>query len=154
MSDSLPPAVQREQLLRFADALDCRSKALARDDCGDWAIEGKHGHIYACPEGFQLCFVSRYGVNEWDGAGPHIDDYDRAKRLLMFANLAQDGTGEGIFFLDRLPNESEAAAIRDVFGILRRKQLSDEQLTVLRERGKALARAAKNTVPEPCHPQL
>jgi hypothetical protein len=138
MSEPFPPAVQREQLLRFAEAIDCRARALARDECGDWAIQGKQGHIYACPEGFQLCFVARYGVNEWDGDGPHIEDYRLAKRLLMFANLAQDGTGEGIFFLDRLPNESEAAAIRDVFGILRRVKVSEEHRLAARERMKAL----------------
>jgi hypothetical protein len=59
------------------------------------------------------------GVNEWDGDGPHLEDYHRAKRLLIFANLVQDGTGEGVFLIDRLPNESEAAVVRDVFGILR-----------------------------------
>jgi hypothetical protein len=59
MSDFFPPAKQRERLQQFVDALDCRAKALIRDECGDWAIQGKQGHIYACPEDFQLCFVAR-----------------------------------------------------------------------------------------------
>jgi hypothetical protein len=87
--------------------------ALRRDECSDWRINGKQGHIYAVPEGFQLVFFARNGVNEWDGDGPHIEDYVRAKRALIFCRLAQDGTGEGIFFLDRLPTPNEAQAIRD-----------------------------------------
>jgi hypothetical protein len=97
MSDSFPPAMQREQLLRFAEAIDCRARALARDECGDWAIQGKQGHIYACPEGFQLCFVARYGVNEWDGDGPHLEDYHRAKRLLCSLISLRTAPAKGYF---------------------------------------------------------
>ena len=47
-----------------------------------------------------------------DGAGPHIEDYVRAKRNLIFCRRAQDGTGEGIFFLGRMPTPAEAEIIR------------------------------------------
>jgi len=138
--DNYPPKVQRPALEALAASLDSRSSALRRDECGDWSINGKRGHIYAVPEGYQLCYITRYGVNEWDGDGPHVEDYFGAKRRLIFCRLAQDGTGEGIFFLDRLPTEAEAEVIRDVFEILRRKHYTEEQLAVMRERGQALAK--------------
>ena len=49
MPDIFPPIKQRPELLRLAEALDSRSAALRRDDCGDWAIWGNNGHIYAVP---------------------------------------------------------------------------------------------------------
>jgi hypothetical protein len=93
---------------------------LKRDEAGDWLILGKRGRIYATPEGFQIVYFARWGVTEDDGDGPHVEDYLHAKRKLIFCRLAQDGTGEGIFFLDRLPAEAESEVIRDIIGILRR----------------------------------
>jgi hypothetical protein len=141
-----PPKKQKLLLLELATALDSRSSALRRDECGDYRINGKRGYIYSSPEGFQLCYFARNGVTEWDGSGPHIEDYLSAKRQLIFCRLIQDGTGEGIFILDRLPVPDEAAIIREVLHIPRRKQLSEETLVELRERGKLLAasRTGKN----------
>jgi hypothetical protein len=93
--DIFPPVKQRLALLAFAEATDSRPSCLRRDECSDWRINGKRGHIYAVPEGFQLCYFSRCGVTDWDGDGPHIVDYDHAKRHLTFCRLSQDGTGEG-----------------------------------------------------------
>ena len=97
------------------------------------------------PEGFQLCYFARCGVNDLDGDGPHIEDYNHAKRQLTFCRLSQDGTGEGIFFLGQLPTDAEAAVIRDVFGILRRKHYTDEQLASMRERAQDLRNTAETT---------
>jgi hypothetical protein len=82
MTDIYPPAKQREALLKLVEALGCRDNALRRDECSDSRINGKQGWIYAVPKGFQLFFFAREGVNEWDGAGPHIEDYVRAKLAL------------------------------------------------------------------------
>jgi hypothetical protein len=54
VADIFPPPKQRPALLTFSKACGTRASALRRDECGDWAIFGKHGHIYAVPEGFQL----------------------------------------------------------------------------------------------------
>jgi hypothetical protein len=149
MSDLFPPTKQRPALLAFAEALDSRPAALRRDECNDWRISGREGcSIYAVPEGFQLQFDSRYGVNDWDGEGPHVQDYAKAKRSLAFCNLRQDGTGGGIFTLDRLPNEAEASAIRETLGIFRKKQYSEEALTAMRERGQAWQKGLKTGLDE------
>jgi hypothetical protein len=47
--DIFPPAKQRPALLAFAETADTRPNCLRRDECGDWAIWGRDGHIYAVP---------------------------------------------------------------------------------------------------------
>ena len=39
-----PANMQREALLKFAEALGSRRSALMRDKCGDWRIEGNRDH--------------------------------------------------------------------------------------------------------------
>jgi len=135
MTDKYPPTVQRPELLKLVEALGCRPNALRRDECNDWRISGKQGWIYAVPEGFQLVYFARNGVNEWDGEGPHMEDYVRAKRSLTFCRLTQDGTGEGIFLLDRLPTQEEGATIREILVIAKKREVSEETLERLRSSG-------------------
>jgi hypothetical protein len=135
MTDKYPPAVQRPELLKLVEALGCRPNALRRDECNDWRISGKQGYIYAVPEGFQFFYYARNGVNEWDGEGPHIEDYIRAKRSLTFCRLTQDGNGEGMFLLDRLPTEDEAVTIREILVIAKKREVSEETLERLRASG-------------------
>jgi hypothetical protein len=125
MADIFPPAKQRPALLALREALNCRDTTLRRDECSDWRINGRQGWIYAVPEGFQLLFFARNGVTEWEGEGPHIEDYLRAKRNLFFCRLAQDGTGEGIFMLDRLPTPDEAEVIRDTLVIAKKRDIGE-----------------------------
>jgi hypothetical protein len=125
VADKYPPTRQRPALLRLVEALGCRRAALRRDDCHDWRINGKQGWVYAVPEGFQLFFFARCGVNEWDGVGPHIEDYVRAKRNLIFCRLVQDGIGEGIFLLDRLPYRDEAVIIRDTLVLPKKREVGE-----------------------------
>ncbi len=132
-TDKFTPAKQRPALVEFLVALNGRRRALRQDEYGDWRISGNRGHVYAVPEGFQLAYFARCGVTESDGDGPYMPDYAAAKRKLVFCKLAQDGTGEGIFFLDRLPDESEAEVIRDVFKILRVPNISEETRDARRE---------------------
>jgi hypothetical protein len=54
MTDLFPPVAQRPRLLAFAEACCTRADKLRRDECGDWAIFGKHGHVYAVPEGYRF----------------------------------------------------------------------------------------------------
>jgi hypothetical protein len=54
VTDRYPPTMQRPALLELVKALGCRDAAFRRDECGDWRISGKFGHIYAVPERFQI----------------------------------------------------------------------------------------------------
>lgn len=121
--DIYPPAVQRPELLALVSALDCTDKALRRDECGDWRILGRSGHVYAVPEGFQI-LVEAGTPRAWSAV----------KRRLAFADLRNDGDTEGCFILDRLPTAGEAALIRRDLTIRKRPTFTPEHLQALRER--------------------
>jgi hypothetical protein len=131
MTDIYPPTMQRPALLELAKALIARDNSLRRDECSDWRISGKHGHIYAIPGslnrpgvlGFQL-MVMGWTANGWN----------RAKKALAFADLTNDGDDEGVLFLDRLPTPEEAEVIRHYLGLAKKAEFSDEVLAQLRER--------------------
>jgi hypothetical protein len=130
MTDIYPPAKQRPALLALRDALGCRDAALRRDECGDWAIFGKRGHIYAVPgsldrsktPGFQIMVAGEFSSGRWWGA---------TKRGLAFAALTNDG--EGALLLDRPPTPAEAEAIRHYVGIAKKRVMSEEALAHLAE---------------------
>ena len=130
------PRVQRPALLRLATALKSRESSLRRDECGDWRIRGRYGHIYAVsPERFQLVFT---------GAGESAQRWTYAKRQLSFARIAQDGEFDGTLFLDRLPTPNEGKTIRKVLGINKRVEYSEEQLALRR----AWASTASERLPQ------
>ena len=131
MAGRYPPSKQRPALLAFAAALNSSPMALRRDGCGDWSVNGRHGHVYAIPgtldepgrEGF-LLYCADGSVRRWGAT----------KKALGFARVTQDGAEEGLFFLDRLPTAAEAEVIRDRLGVRKRRDISDEQRAALRER--------------------
>ena len=103
---------------------NCARRALRRDECGDWRINGKSGHIYAIPGGFQLCCMYE-GALAWTWA----------KKKMPFAHVAQDGDAEGVLRMSRLPTRTEANAIRSYLGIAKRRVLSEGGLARLRSIG-------------------
>jgi hypothetical protein len=141
MVDLSPATMQRPALQRFAAALDSRASALRRDECGDWAIWGSNGHIYAVPEGFQLMIGCDLGNAKWASAR----GWESAKKRLGFGKVAQDGDCEGSIMLDRLPSKAEAAEIRGILGIPKRIELTGGQLANLRAH--AAANAFKPVLP-------
>jgi hypothetical protein len=130
MTDIYPPAKQRPALLALREALRTRETALRHDECGDWRIEGRFGHIYAVPgslgwpdtPGFQI-FVA--GSARW---------WTNAKAAFRpFAELANDGDDEGVHFVFRLPTPAEAEIIRHYVGVAKKREVSDEELGRLRQ---------------------
>lgn len=98
-------------------ALGCWDRAYRRDECGDWRIEGKSGHIYAQPEGFYL-YCAPGTARAWGFA---------RKALAFCTLLTQDGDDEGFLRLERLPTPAEADVIRDKLGIRKKRVLTDEE---------------------------
>lgn len=158
MTDKYPPAVQRPALLKLAEALGCRDACLRRDECGDWRINGKYGHIYAVPgipwggmekmEGFQLYFR---GAAEFDEPSSSRG-WTFAKEAMSFAKVTQDGDEEGMLFLDRLPTPQEAEVIRDKLRIPKKAEYSEEVMgqkreAMLKARAKIGARTASDDPP-------
>ena len=131
MVDIYPPAVQRPELLKLAEALGCRDNALRRDECGDWRINGKHGHVYAIPgtltrrttPGFHF-FVMNWTAKGWNSA---------QRGLSTFMETTNGGDDEGAMFLNRLPTEKEAVLIRHWLGIAKKAEFSPEVLARKRE---------------------
>lgn len=141
MSDKFPPERQRAALIPFAKALGSRNSALRRDECGDWRIAGTHGHVYAVSglvgakppkAGFQM-FVLDWTTRGW-----------KAAKDVLPGVVCNDGDDEGAMFLDRLPTEAEATAIRKWCGIAKRRALSEQERQRLRDlsREHGFARAA------------
>lgn len=113
----------RESLLAFNEAIGARRNCLRRDECGDWRISGRKGHVYAAPEGFQI-FVMGWTAKGWNAA----------KRDLSFCRLCNDGEDEGAFILNRLPTKSEGEKLRHRLDLPKRREISEDQMADLRER--------------------
>jgi hypothetical protein len=163
VTDIYPPKVQREALLKLVEALGCRDAALRRDECGDWAVKGRCGHIYAVPgttahgfppgEGFQIYFR---GAEEF-GEPLSSKGWPYAKRALLFCKVTQDGDDEGMLFLDRLPTEIEAALIRDKLGVPKKREIGEAEFERLRAMGAEHGFAKRATVEgenSPLKPEL
>jgi len=121
--DIYPPTKQRPRLLELAKVLKSRSIALHRDECGDWAIHGKFGRVFAVPigvkgrafedEGFQLVVDGL--TTQWN---------NRADR----AFIAFGATGvDGQRILDRLPSADEAVEIRHYLGIPKKPEINEAE---------------------------
>jgi hypothetical protein len=115
MTDRFPPAKQRPRLIELQAALDARAASLGRDECGDWAMSGKLGHIYAVQQRFQLVISTGESARRWTGV----------KNRLAFCRVTQDGDDDGCMILDRLPSKSEAGLIREAVGIPQARHLSE-----------------------------
>src|SRR4029077_17656847 len=129
--DAYPPIVQRPARLKCAEALKCRDNALRRDECGDWRINGKQGHIYAVPgtidqpgtPGFQI-YIQRESIRGLSAA---------KTALKSFTDLTLDCEVDGMLFFDRLPTATEAEVIRQYVGISKKREVSEEEMARLRQ---------------------
>jgi len=132
--DIYPPAAQRPPLLKFAKAIGARGSAIRRDECGDWRINGSHGHIFAIPGSLDdpKCPGFQFLVMDWTAKG-----WSNAKRALSFARVTKDGDDEGALFLNRLPTTDEASAIRHYVGIAKKRDMGEDEVTRRREWAKA-----------------
>jgi hypothetical protein len=103
-------------------AIDASPRALRRDQCGDYIITGKLGHIFADGQSFLFYVSTRESPRRWT----------MVKRRLAFCHLRQDGDDEGCLRLDRLPRPEEAEFIREALGIRKRRRVSPQVLATAR----------------------
>ena len=108
-----PEFNKRTSLLALLAALDASTRALGRDDCGDWRISGKSGQIYPDGNGYLIMVVTDESARRWTNI----------KQRLPFCRVTQDGDDEGALHLDRLPAPHEAAIIREATGIRKKKMI-------------------------------
>jgi hypothetical protein len=116
--------------------IDASPRALRRDQCGDYVITGKLGHIFSDGQGFLLYVSTLESPRRWT----------MVKRRLAFCHLKQDGDEEGCLRLDRFPTSEEAELIREALGIRKRRHVSPETLAAARV-SLELARSPDKTPP-------
>jgi hypothetical protein len=109
----------------------CLERPICRDWTGDWQTTGKHGHVMVDGDDFLIYAttpekdrIDPDGIRRCYGSPRRWGNF---KKTLGFAPLIQEAEDEGIFRLDRLPNEAEAEAIRTTLGIRKRRHQSPEE---------------------------
>jgi hypothetical protein len=127
---NIPMNYDRKRLETLRLALGASSLALRYDQTrggerGDLGLRGKYGQIYIDAAGFLLC------VSGIDKRIFTARRWSVIKKRLAFCRLTQDGDCEGCLHLDHLPSKREAAAVRAVLGIKKRRSLSAEGLAQL-----------------------
>jgi len=127
---------ERARLEALLATLDATRRAFWRDTCGDWAIWGKRGHIYADGSGFLIVVCTEGSIRRWTNT----------KRKLDFCRVTQDGDDEGCLHLDHLPTPKEADLICDALGIKRKRRYTPDQLATL------TARLKKKPTRDPSRP--
>jgi hypothetical protein len=106
----------RAQQKALLAALGAQDRALRRDECGAWAISGKHGSISTWGDGETwVVFVGCRSAQHWTWT----------KKKLSFCSVTQDGDNEGCLRLHQLPTPEQASVIRDVLGIRKRQEICE-----------------------------
>lgn len=110
-------------LEKLSEHLSTSEDRIRLDDCGDWNIFGRRGHIFTDSKLWYV-FVAETTKRKWSAI----------KAKLKFMEVSQDGDDEGILKLERMPLQEEAEAIREVLGLNKRPELTEEQRAKLVER--------------------
>jgi hypothetical protein len=115
---------ERARLETLLTSLAASPRTLRRDNCGDWHIKGRQGHVYADARGFLIVVQTDASSRRWTFI----------KRRLSFCRVTQDGEDDGTLHLNRLPTPDEAGRIREAIDLKRRRHLSPEATAALVER--------------------
>jgi hypothetical protein len=108
----------RDLLIALTASLCVSQGRLRRDLCGDWVITGTRGHILT--DGISaFAYFPAGTARRWE----------RAKRILNFMTVTQDGDDEGILKLLETPTPAQAGAIRKLLGLRKASPLSDEGMS-------------------------
>jgi hypothetical protein len=95
-------------------------------------LTGKTGSICTWGDGKSWAIWVGGGIaDEWTKA-----KWTSAKKRLAFCTVTQDGDIEGCLRLHQLPTREQAAVIRDVLSLRKRREDRPETLERIRERGK------------------
>jgi hypothetical protein len=123
-TDAAADRWQQQQLLASLGAWD---RALRRDECNAWRINGKHGSIHTWGDRRSwVLFVECETAKQWTWA----------KKRLAFCEVTQNGDEGGCLRLHTLPTPAQAAVIRDVVGIRKRVEYAPDELARRVERAR------------------
>jgi hypothetical protein len=119
----------RAHLLELAYLMDAVAN-VHRDECHDWCLAGKHGHVYHVATGSAPVFQALVGVDE----GMQARGWTNAKaRLADFCVVCNDGDTEGTVLFSDYPTPEQAVELRKILGIRKRPELSEGQRAARRE---------------------
>jgi len=143
--DAADAEADKAQQRNLLEALGAWDRALRRDECGAWRINGKHGTIHTWGDGRTwVLFVGCRSGQHWTFT----------KRRLAFCSVTQDGWDEGCLRLHQLPDATQAEVIREVLGIRKRVELAPSELERRRSLMASLRSAQgrpNSTPPLPTH---
>jgi hypothetical protein len=102
----------RAGLDRMRTALNAAKSVMRLDECRLWTIRGSRGYASTWGDGESwMLVVYPVASRRWTFIKQNLAAFPD------LAEVTQDGDGEGVFRLIRLPNPKEAAEIRHVAGI-------------------------------------
>jgi hypothetical protein len=120
----------RDQQKDLLAALGAWDRALRREECGAWRINGSHGHIYTWGDGKSwVLHVGCRSARHWTAT----------KKGLDFCEVTLDCDEEGCMRQHELPTAEQAVAIREALGIRKRRELGADEMERLRERLRGFA---------------
>lgn len=111
----------KRYLKNLSKALDISEGRIKLDECGDWNIVGKRGHISTDTEYWYLYVKYEDSNRKWTNT----------KKNLNFMEVHQDGDDEGVLRLGRMPFRDEAMTVRKVIGVRPRTVLTEEGRAML-----------------------
>jgi hypothetical protein len=123
MANTYPSAAaaaeDKARMEAFQAALNASPSTLRRDQAGLWILRGSRGYV-----------SSWGGVNAWQLIPESVSArrWSSYKSRLAFCQVTQDGDTEGVLRLDRLPTAEEAVEIREILGLRKRIELSEDQI--------------------------
>lgn len=89
-------------LQEVAECMNCSQSRIRLDECGDWNIFGKNGHLYT--DGLGVLYLFYKAETTWK--------WRNFKKRFNFMETYVDGDDEGILALYRLPTEREGEKLR------------------------------------------
>jgi hypothetical protein len=104
----------RDLLISLTESLSVSPRRLRRDPCGDSIMVGRRGHI-STDSVNAFAYLPAGTARRWE----------KAKRVLSFMSVTQDGDAEGILRLDGMPSPTQAEAIRKAVGLRKVTPLTD-----------------------------
>jgi hypothetical protein len=110
----------RDLMIALTGYLSVSRGRLRRDLCDDWVIGGSRGHILT-DDVDAFVYLPSGTARRWE----------RAKRILSFMVVTQDGDQEGILRLDGMPTPTQAEALRKLLGLRKATPLTEERRAAL-----------------------
>jgi hypothetical protein len=111
--------VDRQHQKDLLAAINGWDRALRRDECGAWRINGTRGSIHTWGDGSSwVLYVAGRSALHWTWL----------KKKLSFCRVTQDGDDEGCLRLVSLPTPEQAGVIRDALGIRKRMEFAPDDL--------------------------